>query len=90
MTLQDIAARFTSGARGIAFDKAVKSGADRVNLYSLAGSAAAVAIKKLESDSIPVIVVGDSLDDAGYLYHDLCRLASEDAVAIFPAPTNAT
>ncbi len=85
MTLQDIAARFTSGARGIAFDKAVKSGADRVNLYSLAGSAAAVAIKKLESDSIPVIVVGDSLDDAGYLYHDLCRLASEDAVAIFPS-----
>ena len=47
MTLQDIAARFTSGARGHRFDKAVKSGADRVNLYSLAGSAAAVAIKNL-------------------------------------------
>jgi len=29
--------------------------------------------------------VGDSLDDAGYLYHDLTRILGEDAVAMFPS-----
>ena len=33
----------------------------------------------------PILVVGDSLDDAGYLYFDLCRLAGEDAVAMLPS-----
>ncbi len=30
-------------------------------------------------------MVGDSLDDAGYLYFDLCRLAGEEAVAMLPS-----
>ena len=31
------------------------------------------------------MVVGDNLDDAGYLYFDLCRIAGEDAVAMLPS-----
>ena len=32
-----------------------------------------------------MIVVGDDYDDAGYLYHDLSRLAGEQAVAMLPS-----
>lgn len=32
-----------------------------------------------------MLVAGDSLDDAGYLYFDLCRLAGEEAVAMLPS-----
>ncbi|MDE6196368.1 MAG: transcription-repair coupling factor, partial [Muribaculaceae bacterium] len=50
----------------------------------LAGSSAALMLSALESKS-PVIVIGDSLDDAGYLYFDLCRFAGEEAVAMLPS-----
>ena len=30
----------------------------------------------------PMIIVGDSPDDAGYIYHDLTRLMGEEAVII--------
>lgn len=33
----------------------------------------------------PALVVGDSLDDAGYLYQDLSRLLGEGAVAMLPS-----
>ena len=32
-----------------------------------------------------MLVIGDSLDDAGYLYHDLSRVLSESAVLMFPS-----
>ncbi|MCC8071585.1 MAG: transcription-repair coupling factor [Bacteroidales bacterium] len=37
------------------------------------------------SNPQPVVVVGDSLDDAGYLYHDLSRLVGEERVMMFPS-----
>ncbi|MDE5712941.1 MAG: transcription-repair coupling factor [Muribaculaceae bacterium] len=33
----------------------------------------------------PYIIVADDMDAAGYIYHDLCRIAGEDRVAIFPS-----
>ncbi|WP_290387020.1 transcription-repair coupling factor, partial [uncultured Muribaculum sp.] len=33
----------------------------------------------------PMIVIGDSLDDAGYLYHDLSRVLGEEAVLMMPS-----
>lgn len=57
-----------------------------VKLCGLSGSAAAMALSVLPALSRhPVVVVGDSLDDAGYLCHDLSRLLGEDAVAMFPS-----
>ena len=32
-----------------------------------------------------MLVIGDSLDDAGYLYHDLSRVLGESAVLMFPS-----
>ena len=84
MTLEEISARFLSGARGKAFDKAVKSDARVINFYSLAGSAAAVALSGIQ-EKVPVLVIADSLDDAGYLYHDLTKISGEESCAFFPS-----
>ncbi|MCM1067380.1 MAG: transcription-repair coupling factor [Muribaculaceae bacterium] len=52
----------------------------------LAGSSASMMLASVGADAkAPVVVVGDSLDDAGYLYFDLCRLAGEEAVAMLPS-----
>ena len=56
----------------------------RVSVYGLAGSATAVMLSETGRKR-PMVVVADSLDDAGYLYHDLCRLCGDDAVAILPS-----
>lgn len=55
-----------------------------VTFYNVAGSAAAMLLSAINRPE-PVLVVGDSVDDAGYLYHDLSRLLGEDAVLMFPS-----
>ena len=56
-------------------------------ITGVAGSSAAVMISAFagKATTPPVLVVGDSLDDAGYLYFDLCRLMGEQAVAMLPS-----
>lgn len=51
----------------------------------LAGSAPAVLLASMPRRKSPMMVIGDSLDDAGYLYQDLCRLIGDDAVMFFPS-----
>lgn len=52
---------------------------------SLAGSSAAVMLASIPKRKCPILVIGDSLDDAGYLCHDLQRLAGDSAVMVFPS-----
>ncbi|MDE5968313.1 MAG: hypothetical protein K2G64_04320, partial [Muribaculaceae bacterium] len=56
-----------------------------INAVGLAGSSAAMMLASLPKPKQPVIVVGTDPDDAGYLYHDLSRLAGDDAVVYFPS-----
>ncbi len=53
-------------------------------VYGLAGSATA-AMLSLTGRRGPMVVVCDSVDDAGYMYHDLVRLVGDEAVAFFPS-----
>ena len=86
MTLKEIASSLRKGPRGKALEAALKSHAERIDAYNLAGSSAAVMLSLLPVKSgKPMVVVGDSLDDAGYLYHDLSRLMGEEAVAMLPS-----
>ena len=86
MTLQDIQNLFINARRRSALTKAVGGDASVISLYNLAGSSAAMALASLVGDQQPpLVIVGDSLDDAGYLYHDLTRILGEDAVAMFPS-----
>ena len=56
-----------------------------VRLSGLSGSSASMLMASLPAMELPVIVVGDSLDDAGYLYHDLSRILGEESVLMFPS-----
>jgi transcription-repair coupling factor (superfamily II helicase) len=33
----------------------------------------------------PFVIVADDMDDAGYIYHDLCQIAGEESCAILPS-----
>ncbi len=52
---------------------------------NLSGSAAAMLLATMPARKTPVLVVGDDLDDAGYLYHDITRLAGDTSAAFFPS-----
>ncbi len=57
--------------------------ARRIALTGLRGSAAALLFAALPPKKYPYIIVADDIDAAGYIYHDLCQTAGENAVAIF-------
>ncbi len=85
MTLNEISAALLGNARR----KALANLASKKHsqIVGAAGSSAAVMLCGLPApaDGAPILVVGDSLDDAGYLYFDLCRLAGEETVAMLPS-----
>lgn len=64
---------------------------ERVTLGGLAGSAPALlfgafALKSpQEVQGRPMLLVADSMDDAGYLYNDLVKILGDKAVMIFPS-----
>ena len=85
MTLKEIEESFNASGRHRALKSAL-SGGGIVSVYNLAGSAAAMMLADVTKlVDKPLLVVGDSADDAGYLYHDLSRLLGEEAVAMFPS-----
>ncbi len=85
MTLGDAAALFATPARLKALKKLIDDKkAKRVTLAGLKGSAAAVLLGKAASTKHPMVIVADDADSAGYLYHDLSRVA-ECEVAFFPS-----
>ncbi len=83
-TISALAAEFSGGARKQALDKALGRKAP-TRAFGLAGSSPAMMLAGMKRRKSPVLVVGDSLDDAGYLYHDLTRILGEEAVLMFPS-----
>lgn len=57
----------------------------RVTFYGLSGSSAPMLMAAVAGTEKPALVIGDSLDDAGYLYHDLSRILGENAVLMLPS-----
>ncbi len=62
-------------------DKAVA----RAFLGGLKGSAAAVLLGRLAAEGMRMVVVADDADMAGYLYHDISRIASGTEIGFFPS-----
>ena len=75
---------FMTPSRRKAVEGALKA-SPAAAVYNLAGSSVAMMLAGMERRKVPVLVVGDNLDDAGYLYHDLSRLLGEEAVMMFPS-----
>ena len=57
----------------------------KITLKGLYGSAPSMLFASLPSRKEPYIIITDDFDAAGYIYHDLCQIAGEDKVAIFPS-----
>ena len=87
MNLNELCTLLLTPQRRKALDSALAdTHADGLNLTGLAGSSAPMLMAALSAGSqAPAIVVGDSLDDAGYLYHDLSKILGEEAVLMFPS-----
>ncbi|MBD5252113.1 MAG: transcription-repair coupling factor [Bacteroides sp.] len=85
MTLQELSKQFLSGPRGTAMRRALSGRSTIISAYNLAGSSVAMMLAALPRRSTPVVVIADTLDDAGYLTHDLARILGDDRVSIFPS-----
>lgn len=85
MTLGELSRKFMTPARCKALNRALESGKLIISAYNLAGSAPAMMLQALPGKAMPVLVIGDTLDDAGYLYHDLTRMCDEQDVVMFPS-----
>lgn len=84
-SLGQLCAEFLSAGRGDALDKWLRSKRRTLSAYGLAGSSAAMMLGAIKRRKSPMLVIADSLDEAGYLYHDLSRILSEQEVLIFPS-----
>ncbi len=86
MDIKDICSLFLSQQRLAAVKTILDDKKTRhVSFYGLAGSALAMLFAAMPKQKHPLLIVGDSLDDAGYLYHDISRIIGEDAVLLFPS-----
>lgn len=85
ISINDIGSQFINNQRLRAINKLVESDVSLMSFYSLAGSSVAMLFASMPKQSKPVLIIGDCLDDAGYLYHDISRMLGEDAVLMFPS-----
>lgn len=86
MKLSEAYNLFATPARCKALDNLIadrKTG--RITLKGLKGSAPAMLFAGLRSRRSPYLIIADDMDAAGYIYHDLCQIAGEEKVAIFPS-----
>ena len=70
--------------RQSAVKKLLASSGDAV-IDGLAGSCAAMLFSRLPQQECPYLIVVNDLDEAGYMYNDLCQLTSDKQVLIFPS-----
>ncbi len=73
------------GARGKAVAAALNKTSAPVAFTRLAGSSTAMFLASMPRQTDPVLIIADSFDDAGYIYHDLSRLLDEQQVLFFPS-----
>lgn len=84
MTLADLKAAFLTPDRERLCGMPIAGGCSE-EVSGAAGSSAAMILSAVAAQRQLILVVGDTQDDAGYLYHDLCRLLGEEAVAMLPS-----
>lgn len=87
MTLQQLCHIINTPARSEALKKLITAKRHRhIVVDGLAGSATAVVLAAMPRLDKPYIVVAHDIDDAGYIYHDLCQITGDDRQAlVFPS-----
>ena len=86
LTIEEAGTLFATKAKIKALgDIAGDRNISRAALVGLKGSAAAVILGAYASQGHRMIVVADDADTAGYLYHDISRIAAGREIAFFPS-----
>ena len=84
MEIKELCEVFGRKARVTALTKLVDGEGNAV-IDGLAGSSAAMLFARLPHRESPYLIVVNDLDDAGYMYNDLCQLVGDKQVLIFPS-----
>ena len=84
MEIRELCELFSGKGRTAAVKKLL-AGSGNAVIDGLAGSSAAMLIAKLPRRDCPYLVVVNDLDEAGYMYNDLCQLADDKQALIFPS-----
>jgi len=75
-----------SKSRVAAIKKMIGSKRNRVMVVDgLAGSAASMLFASMPKSKNPYLIIANDLDEAGYIYNDLCQLTNESQVLMFPS-----
>ncbi len=86
MELNELCAQLVTPARQKALAGLLKRKAGApVVIDGLAGSAASVLIARMPHGGQPFLAIANDLDEAGYLYNDLCQIVGDEAALIFPS-----
>ena len=86
MKLSEAQKLFATDARVASLKKLISDKTSRrISLEGLKGSSPAMLFASLPDYKLPYLIVADDFDAAGYIYHDLCQIAGEDKVGIFPS-----
>ena len=73
MEIRELCSLFNGKAR-LAAVKKLLAGKGNAVIDGLAGSSAAMLLAALPERSCPYLIVVNDLDEAGYMYNDLCQL----------------
>ncbi len=84
MEIRELCTLFNGKGRTAAVKKLL-AGAGNAVIDGLAGSSAALLFSQLPQRACPYLIVVNDLDDAGYMYNDLCQLVGDKQVLIFPS-----
>ncbi len=86
MDIRQLCDTLSGDARLKAIKKMLASKRSRVMcIDGLAGSAAAMLFSRLPRLDKPYLIIANDMDEAGYIYNDLCNLAGTEAALIFPS-----
>ncbi len=86
MELSELCLLVASQARREALKKLLASKRNKtISIDGLAGSAAAVLFSCLPKRKTPYLIIANDLDEAGYIYFDLCQIAGDAHTLIFPS-----
>ena len=84
MEIRELCTLFNGKARMAAVKKLLSGNSNAV-IDGLAGSSAAMLFAALPKRACPYLIVVNDLDEAGYMYNDLCQLVGDKQVLIFPS-----
>ncbi len=86
INLNTLCQLINTSTRVAAMKKMIAGKRNRVMVVDgLAGSAAAVLFTALPKIGSPYLIIANDLDEAGYIYNDICQLCGEDQVLMFPS-----